>query len=72
MRNTKRCQDSLSAASQEHRAGSFSGIPNEVPLVERLEKDWYAVRFYTDEELGRTLCAELLGNTYPVTTLADS
>jgi hypothetical protein len=45
--------DSLSAASREHRAGKFSGIPCEVPLVERMGKNWYAVRFYTDEWWGR-------------------
>ena len=45
--------DSLSAASQEHRPGKFNGIPCEVPLIERMEKNWYVVRFYTDEWWGR-------------------
>jgi hypothetical protein len=45
--------DSLSAASQEHRPGKFNGIPCEVPLIERVEKNWYVVRFYTDELWGR-------------------
>jgi hypothetical protein len=44
--------DSLSAASQEHRAGKFNGIPCEVPLVERREQNWYVVWFYTDERWG--------------------
>jgi hypothetical protein len=45
--------DSLSTASQNHRPGKFNGIPCEVPVVERLEKDWYTVKFYTDEWWGR-------------------
>jgi hypothetical protein len=32
--------------------GKVAGLPCEVPLVRRLEKHWYAVRFYTDEEWG--------------------
>ena len=45
--------DSLSTAAQEHRPGKFTGIPCEVLVVDRLEKNWYAVRFYTDEWWGR-------------------
>jgi hypothetical protein len=45
--------DSLSTAAREHRPGKFNGIPCEVPVVDRLEKNWYAVRFYTDEWWGR-------------------
>jgi hypothetical protein len=45
--------DSLSAASQEHRPGKFNGIPCEVPVVRRMEKNWYVVQFYTDEWWGR-------------------
>src|SRR5208282_5917914 len=41
--------DSLSVAVKSARAGRFSGIPCEVPRVQRLESHWYAVTFYTDE-----------------------
>jgi hypothetical protein len=44
--------DSLSVAAKSHRAGWFSGIPCEVPRVQRLERHWYAVTFYTDESWG--------------------
>ncbi|HTX15231.1 MAG TPA: hypothetical protein VMD77_08045 [Candidatus Baltobacteraceae bacterium] len=42
--------DSLSAAARSHRPGKYSGIPCEVPEVNRLEKEWYTVVFYTDED----------------------
>ena len=45
--------DSLSTASRNHRPGKFNGIPCEVPVVDRMEKNWYAVQFYTDEWWGR-------------------
>ena len=45
--------DSLSAAAKSHQPGKFVGIPCTVPLVSRLESQWYAVRFYTDEWWGR-------------------
>lgn len=45
--------DSLSAAAQAHRPGKFNGIPCEVPDVDRMEKNWYAVQFYTNEWWGR-------------------
>lgn len=41
--------DSLSEAANSHRAGRYSGIPCEVPRVQRLERQWYAVTFYTEE-----------------------
>jgi hypothetical protein len=44
--------DSLSVAAKSHRAGRFSGIPCEVPRVQRLESHWYAVTFYTEESWG--------------------
>ena len=44
--------DSLSVAAKSHRAGWFSGIPCEVPRVQRLESRWYAVTFYTEESWG--------------------
>jgi hypothetical protein len=45
--------DSLSAPAKSHQPGKFVGIPCTVPLVSRLESEWYAVRFYTDEWWGR-------------------
>jgi hypothetical protein len=44
--------DSLSTAAKSHEAGHFSGIPCEVPRVQRLESHWYAVTFYTEETWG--------------------
>jgi hypothetical protein len=44
--------DSLSAAARSHSPGQFSGIPCEVPRVQRLERHWYAVTFYTEESWG--------------------
>jgi hypothetical protein len=45
--------DSLSSAVKSHQPGKFNGIPCKVPLVNRLENRWYAVRFYTDERWGK-------------------
>ena len=45
--------DSLLAAAREHRSGKLHGIPCEVAAVDRMEKNWYAVRFYTNEWWGR-------------------
>lgn len=45
--------DSLDAAAKNHRAGKFAGIPCTVLVVNRLEKQWYAVEFYTDEHWGK-------------------
>jgi hypothetical protein len=42
--------DSLTRAAQSKTPGRFGGIPCQVFRVFRLEKQWYAVRFYTDEE----------------------
>lgn len=44
--------DSLSEAAKSDRPGRFSGIPCEVPRVQRLESHWYAVTFYTEESWG--------------------
>ena len=44
--------DSLAAAATSRTPGRFAGIPCEVPRVLRLERQWYAVDFYTDEEWG--------------------
>jgi hypothetical protein len=45
--------DSLSTAARNHRPGKFNGIPCEVPVIDRMERNWYAVRFYTNECWGR-------------------
>ena len=42
--------DALSA--DVNRPGKFRGIPCEVYNVRRLEKYWYSVQFYTDQEWG--------------------
>jgi len=39
--------NSLADAAKSHSPGKFNGIPCEVPLVHRLESNWYSVRFYT-------------------------
>jgi hypothetical protein len=49
--------DSLSAAAKSHRPGKFSGLPCEVPRVQRLESGWYAVTFYTEESWGQRNCS---------------
>jgi hypothetical protein len=41
--------DSLADAAKSQVPGRFAGIPCEVPDIVRLEKQWYAVRFYADE-----------------------
>ncbi len=40
--------DSLSRANGD-RPGKYAGIPCNVPLVRRLEDQWYTVQFYTDQ-----------------------
>jgi hypothetical protein len=42
--------DSLATAAKAAGPGRFGGIPCAVPRVFRLEKQWYGVRFYTDED----------------------
>jgi hypothetical protein len=44
--------DKLSTAAKSREPGKFDGIPCEVRLVRRLESDWYAVLFYTDQYWG--------------------
>ncbi|HET8825356.1 MAG TPA: hypothetical protein VFM77_09515 [Terriglobales bacterium] len=46
--------DSLSLAAASERSGKFDGLPCEVFQVRRLENQWYAVQFYTNESWGRT------------------
>jgi hypothetical protein len=48
-------RESLSAAAKSHSHGKFIGIPCDVPLVRRLENQWYVVVFYTDTSWG--LCS---------------
>jgi len=45
--------DSLTAAVKGRQPGKPSGIPCSVPQVNRLERQWYAVMFYTDERWGK-------------------
>ena len=45
--------DGLSEAAKSRQPGKFIGIPCEVPLVHRAERDWYFVRFYTDQTWDR-------------------
>ena len=42
--------DELSIAARSGGPGKFRGIPCEVPLVRRMEKNWYSVTFYTEED----------------------
>jgi hypothetical protein len=41
--------DSLSAGASSRASGKFSGLPCDVQKVYRLESQWYAVVFYTDD-----------------------
>ncbi|MGA2249767.1 hypothetical protein [Terracidiphilus sp.] len=42
--------DSLAEPARKHLSGKFNGIPCDVPEVHRLERYWYAVLYYTNEE----------------------
>lgn len=44
--------DVLAPAAQNGSPGKFTGLPCEVLKVRRLERQWYSVRFYTDEAWG--------------------
>jgi len=44
--------DVLATAAQNGSPGKFTGLPCEVLKVRRLERQWYSVRFYTDEAWG--------------------
>jgi hypothetical protein len=44
--------DTLSTAAKSGQPGKFEGIPCKVRVVRRLESQWYAVLFYTDEYWG--------------------
>ena len=54
--------DSLSAGAREHRSGKLKGIPCEVYAVDRMEKNWYVVRFYTNEWWGRRNALDCTGS----------
>jgi hypothetical protein len=45
--------DSLSAAAKSNQPGRFRSIPCKVSSVQRLERNWYAVTFYTEESWGK-------------------
>ena len=42
--------NSLASAASRHLDGKFAGIPCEVSEVSRLESQWYAVMFYTNQD----------------------
>ena len=44
--------NSLAEAAKSGQSGKFDGIPCKIPRVSRLESQWYAVLFYTDERWG--------------------
>lgn len=44
--------DSLASAAKSKMPGRFEGIPCEIQGAQRLERQWYAVTFYTDEDWG--------------------
>ena len=44
--------DSLAEAARLKKSGRFQGIPCEIQGVRSLERQWYAVTFYTDENWG--------------------
>jgi hypothetical protein len=46
-------KDSLCEALKRHTSGRFAGIPCEVARVQRLEKSWYSVQFYTGSYWGQ-------------------
>jgi hypothetical protein len=45
--------DSLTPSVKNRQPGKLSGIPCSVPQMSRLERQWYAVTFYTDERWGK-------------------
>ena len=46
-------EDWLAAAAESGEAGRYRGVPCEVYRVGRLERNWYTVRFHTEETWGR-------------------
>ena len=55
--------DALTSAARSGSAGKYVGVPCEVLKVRRLEKQWYSVRFYTDEVWGERNGLDCRGNT---------
>jgi hypothetical protein len=45
--------DSLSLDAATHESGRFAGIPCKASTLSRLESQWYAVTFCTNQEWGR-------------------
>ena len=48
--------DTLSTAAKSRQPGKFDGLPCAVWHVRRLESQWYAVLFYTDQYWGQGNC----------------
>jgi hypothetical protein len=48
--------DSLSQAASSRQPGKYGGMPCEVFLVRRLERNWYTVWFYTSYDWGQPSC----------------
>ncbi len=44
--------DSLAVAASSGEAGKFAGLPCKVPVVRKMERGWYVVRFYTEQAWG--------------------
>jgi hypothetical protein len=44
--------ESLAALASSHRSGKVAGVPCEFWYARRLEKNWYAVVFFTDQGWG--------------------
>ena len=42
--------DSLAFAAKSHQPGKFNGIPCVVPRVRRMQKQWYTITFYTEQD----------------------
>lgn len=53
--------DSLRSSAGRNEPPRVHGIPCNVVLIHRLERQWYSVRFYTDEEWGDCPSARLDG-----------
>jgi hypothetical protein len=46
-------EDSLFQAASSHQPGKYNGISCEVFLVRRLERHWYTVQFYANQDWQR-------------------
>jgi len=45
--------DKLASAASQNRSGSYLGIPCKVPLVRRMERNWYIVPYYANADWNR-------------------